>query len=155
MCSPSFFTWQKPMNNQPLPRLCTEVKSPCVCLRVVYVCGGGHTGRFIINRCTELFTLSIFVTWHMGLLWLTFTAAVIPTSEKRFCCLGHLPNQVCRCPWGKEAGWRSRAALLDKRWHKQKADSLLCQVKCQGEQAMNAKFIFIARLCSSQRVLWS
>ena len=65
-------------------------------------------------------------------------------------------HRVCRCPWGMRPGWRSRAALLDKCWHKQKADSLLCQVVCQGEQlAMNAKFIFIARLRSSQRVHWS
>lgn len=42
-------------------------------------------------------------------------------------------HAVCQCPWGKEAGWRSRAAFIDKCWHKQKADSLFCQVGNQGE----------------------
>ncbi len=88
---------------------------------------------------------------------------------KNSCCLWQLPltfivstfvllqqHTVCRCPWGKKTGWRSRAALLAKCWHKQKADSLLCQVGRQGEQlVMNSKLIFIARLHSSQGVYWS
>lgn len=52
-------------------------------------------------------------------------------------------HAVCQCPWGKEAGWWSRAAFIDKRWHKQKAGSLFCQVGNQGEATSDECKIYI------------